>query len=167
MNKNKKYTYFAERPHSQGLYDASKEHDSCGIGFVANIKGNKNHSIILDGLKILNNLTHRGAVGADPTLGDGAGLLLQIPDLFLREECKKNQVILPKAGSYAVAQVFFPNDKALLKYCENLFETILEENDAKVIAWRTVPTNKDSVSDSLNATAPVIKQAFITLNETW
>jgi len=166
MNKNKKYTYFAERPHSQGLYDASKEHDSCGIGFVANIKGNKNHSIILDGLKILNNLTHRGAVGADPTLGDGAGLLLQIPDLFLREECKKNQVILPKAGSYAVAQVFFPNDKALLKYCENLFETIIEENDAKVIAWRTVPTNKDSVSDSLNATAPVIKQAFITLNET-
>jgi glutamate synthase (NADPH/NADH) large chain len=150
MNKKKDYTFFAERPQSQGLYDSSKEHDSCGIGFVANIKGNKEHSIILDGLKILKNLTHRGAVGADPTLGDGAGLLLQMPDLFLREECAKNQVVLPKLGSYAVAQVFFPNDKALLKYSENLFEKTIEENDAKIIGWRTVPTNKESVSDSLN-----------------
>ena len=165
MNKKKNYTYFAERPKNQGLYDSSKEHDSCGIGFVANIKGNKDHAIIMDGLKILNNLTHRGAVGADPTLGDGAGLLLQMPDLFLREECKKNKVILPKLGSYAVAQVFFPNDKALLKYAEDLFESIIEDNGAKIIGWRTVPINKESVSESLNSTAPIIKQAFIVLKE--
>ena len=165
MNKKKDYTYFAERPQSQGLYDSSKEHDSCGIGFVANIKGIKEHSIVLDGLKILNNLTHRGAVGADPTLGDGAGLLLQMPDRFLREECAKNQVILPKTGSYAVAQIFFPNDKTIIKHCENLFEKIIEENHAKILGWRTVPTNKESVSDSLNSTAPLIKQAFIALND--
>jgi glutamate synthase (NADPH/NADH) large chain len=163
MNKKKNYTYFAKRPHNQGLYDSSKEHDSCGIGFVANIKGNKEHSIILDGLKILNNLTHRGAVGADPTLGDGAGILIQIPDIFLREECEKNKITLPQAGSYAVAQVFFPNDKTLLKYCEDLFENIIEENGAKIIGWRTVPINTKSVSDALNSTAPLIKQAFIVL----
>ena len=117
MKKKDKNISFNKRPLSQGLYDSNFEHDACGIGFVANIKGNKEHSIIQDGLKILDNLTHRGAVGADPTLGDGAGLLLQIPDQFLREECKKQNVILPDEGSYAVAQVFFPNDNIVIKYC--------------------------------------------------
>ena len=92
MIKKKKNISFSKRPITQGLYDSNFEHDACGIGFVANIKGNKEHSIILDGLKILDNLTHRGAVGADPTLGDGAGLLLQIPDKFFREECKKEDI---------------------------------------------------------------------------
>ena len=136
MNKKKKNIYFAKRPKNQGLYDSSKEHDSCGIGFIANIRGDKEHSIILDGLKILNNLTHRGAVGADPTLGDGAGLLLQIPDLFLREECDKLNIVLPAAGSYAVAQVFFPNDASIFKHCKELFKNIILENGAKILGWR-------------------------------
>ena len=159
-NKNKDIS-FNKRPLNQGLYDSNFEHDACGIGFVANIKGNKEHSIIQDGLKILDNLTHRGAVGADPTLGDGAGLLLQIPDLFLREECKKQNIILPNEGSYAVAQVFFPNDNASVKHSEKLFQEVIGENGAKVIFWRTVPVNKKAISKSLNLTAPVIKQAFV------
>ena len=118
MKKKNKNINFNGRPLNKGLYDPNYEHDACGIGFVANIRGNKEHSIILDGLKILENLTHRGAVGADPTLGDGAGLLLQIPDQFLREECKKHDVILPEEGSYAIAQVFFPNDHSLIKHSE-------------------------------------------------
>jgi glutamate synthase (NADPH/NADH) large chain len=152
---------FDKRPSNQGMYDSNFEHDACGIGFVANIKGNKEHSIILDGLKILDNLTHRGAVGADPTLGDGAGLLLQIPDKFLRAECKKQDVILPNEGSYAVAQVFFPNDNSSIKYSEDLFQKVIEENGAEIILWRTVPVNKKAISKSLNSTAPIIKQAFI------
>ena len=109
MKKNSKQKHFSERPSSQGLYNANMEHDACGIGFVANINGNKEHSIIQDGLKILENLTHRGAVGSDPTIGDGAGLLLQMPDLFLREECLKLNIKLPETGKYAVAQIFFSN----------------------------------------------------------
>ena len=159
-NKNKDIS-FNKRPLNQGLYDSNFEHDACGIGFVANIKGNKEHSIIQDGLKILDNLTHRGAVGADPTLGDGAGLLLQIPDLFLRDECKKQNIILPNEGSYAVAQVFFPNDNDSVKHSEKLFQEVIGENGAKVIFWRTVPVNKKAISKSLNLTAPVIKQAFV------
>ena len=161
MKKKDKDISFNKRPLNQGLYDSNFEHDACGIGFVANIKGNKEHSIILDGLKILDNLTHRGAVGADPTLGDGAGLLLQIPDQFLREECKKQNVKLPDEGSYAVAQVFFPNDNASIKYSEKLFEKVIEENGTKVILWRSVPVNEKAISKSLNSTAPVIKQAFV------
>ena len=111
---------FSDRPTSQGLYDANLEHDSCGIGFVANIRGNKDHSIIQDGLKILENLTHRGAVGADPTMGDGAGLLLQIPDLFLRQECKSLGINLPEEGKYAVAQIFMAAEPDKQKYCEKI-----------------------------------------------
>ena len=159
-NKNKNIS-FSKRPSNQGLYDSNFEHDACGIGFVANIKGNKEHSIILDGLKILDNLTHRGAVGADPTLGDGAGLLLQIPDQFLREECKKEGIILPNEGSYAVAQVFFPNDNSSIKYTKEIFTKVLEENNTEIIFWRKVPVNEKAISKSLNSTAPVIMQAFV------
>ena len=165
MDKKKKKIHFAKRPKNQGLYDSSKEHDSCGIGFIANIRGNKEHSIILDGLKILNNLTHRGAVGADPTLGDGAGLLLQIPDLFLREECDKINIVLPAAGSYAVAQVFFPNDASIFKHCKELFKNIILENGAKILGWREVPVDRNTVSESLNSTAPIIMQVFISLQD--
>ena len=165
MDKKKKKIHFAKRPKNQGLYDSSKEHDSCGIGFIANIRGDKEHSIILDGLKILNNLTHRGAVGADPTLGDGAGLLLQIPDLFLREECDKINIVLPAAGSYAVAQVFFPNDASIFKHCKELFKNIILENGAKILGWREVPVDRNTVSESLNSTAPIIMQVFISLKD--
>ena len=165
MIKKKKNISFSKRPITQGLYDSNFEHDACGIGFVANIKGNKEHSIILDGLKILDNLTHRGAVGADPTLGDGAGLLLQIPDKFLREECKKEDVILPYEGSYAVAQIFFPNDNSSIAHAKEVFKKVLEDDGLEIIYWRKVPVNEKAISKSLNSTAPIIEQAFVVPKE--
>ncbi|WP_337738480.1 hypothetical protein, partial [Sinorhizobium meliloti] len=99
---------------SGGLYDPRNEHDACGVGFVAHIKGEKSHQIVRDGLFMLENLTHRGAVGADPLMGDGAGILVQIPDRFFREEMAKQGVTLPKAGEYAVGYLFMPRDEALI-----------------------------------------------------
>src|SRR4249920_3353535 len=105
-------------PVAQGLYDPANEHDACGVGFVAHIKGKKSHSIVEQGLQILKNLTHRGAVGADPLAGDGAGILLQIPDAFLREEMAKQEVTLPPAGQYGVGMVFLPQEPASRLACE-------------------------------------------------
>ncbi|MDW9922164.1 hypothetical protein GOB36_16650, partial [Sinorhizobium meliloti] len=103
-------------PRKQGLYDPRNEHDACGVGFVAHLKGEKSHQIVRDGLFMLENLTHRGAVGADPLMGDGAGILVQIPDRFFREEMAKQGVTLPKAGEYAVGYLFMPRDEALIAH---------------------------------------------------
>src|SRR6476469_2984456 len=99
-------------PVAQGLYDPANEHDACGLGFIANIKGRKTHEIILQGLRILENLTHRGATGADPLQGDGAGILLQLPDAFFRRACGKIGITLPALGQYGVAMVFLPQEPA-------------------------------------------------------
>ncbi len=104
-------------PPKQGLYDPRHEHDACGVGFVAHIKGRKSHDIVVKGLSILNNLRHRGATGADPLHGDGAGLLVQIPDAFFREEMAKQSVKLPKAGAYGVGMVFLPRNPAARAAC--------------------------------------------------
>ncbi|MFM2434388.1 MAG: hypothetical protein RL063_367, partial [Pseudomonadota bacterium] len=96
------------KPDKQGLYNPSNEHDACGVGFVAHIKGKKSHDIVQKGLQLLTNLTHRGATGYDPKLGDGAGLLMQMPDAFMRKEASKLDVQLPAAGEYAVGNVFLP-----------------------------------------------------------
>ena len=101
-------------PCAQGLYDPANEHDACGVGFVAHIKGAKSHAIVEQGLQILKNLTHRGAVGADPLAGDGAGILLQIPDAFFREELAKQGIKLPPAGQYGVGMVFLPQAQGSL-----------------------------------------------------
>ena len=105
-------------PPRQGLYDPANEHDACGVGFVAHIKGAKSHSIVEQGLQILKNLTHRGAVGADPLAGDGAGILIQLPDAFFREEMAKAGVSLPPAGQYGVGMVFLPQEHASRLACE-------------------------------------------------
>src|SRR5205085_229294 len=104
-------------PPKQGLYDPRHEHDACGVGFVAHIKGRKSHDIVDKGLTILNNLRHRGATGADPLHGDGAGLLVQIPDGFFREEMARQGVKLPKAGAYGVGMFFLPRDPAARAAC--------------------------------------------------
>ena len=98
------------RPIAQGLYDPQNEHDACGVGFVAHIKGKKSHEIVSQGLKILENLDHRGAVGADPLMGDGAGILIQIPDTLHREEMAKQGVTLPPLGEYGVGMIFLPKE---------------------------------------------------------
>ncbi|HMZ00636.1 MAG TPA: hypothetical protein PLU79_13375, partial [Burkholderiaceae bacterium] len=95
---------------TQGLYDPANEHDACGVGFVAHIKGQKAHSIVAQGLKILENLDHRGAVGADALMGDGAGILIQIPDEFFRAEMAKQGVVLPPPGEYGVGMIFLPKE---------------------------------------------------------
>ncbi len=97
-------------PEKQGLYDPAMEHDSCGVGFLCHIKGQKSHRILRDGIRILENLNHRGAVGSDPLTGDGAGILVQIPDKFFRKECEKINIDLPQEGDYGVGMVFFPRN---------------------------------------------------------
>ena len=109
-------------PMRQGLYDPANEHDACGVGFVAHMKGQKSHSIVEQGLLILKNINHRGAVGADPLQGDGAGILIQIPDRLFRDDMIKQGVELPKAGDYGVGMVFLPQEAASRRACEEEIE---------------------------------------------
>ena len=148
-------------PASQGLYNPRNEHDACGIGFVANIKNRKSHEIIEQGLQILVNLRHRGAVGADPLAGDGAGLLIQIPDAFLREECRSAGMTLPAAGDYAVGMVFLPRDDASRAACEAAIEQACAEEGQSVLGWRDVPTDNSVLGYSVKPLEPVIRQVFV------
>ena len=123
---------------AQGLYDPSNEHDACGVGFVAHIKGNKSHSIIEQGLLILKNLDHRGAVGADKLMGDGAGILIQIPDQYYRDEMAKQGVELPPPGEYGVGMVFLPKENASRIACEQEIERAVRIEGQVVLGWRNV-----------------------------
>src|SRR6202042_3722079 len=122
-----------------GLYDPRNEHDSCGVGFVANIKGRKSHEIIRRGLEILVNLDHRGAVGADPLVGDGAGCLIQIPDPLIRDWAKTAGVELPPAGDYAVGMCFLPRDTAAAELAVGQFEHFIRVEGQQLLGWRDVP----------------------------
>ena len=126
-----------------GLYDASYEHDACGVGFVAHIKGDKSHAIVTQALKILENLDHRGAVGADALMGDGAGILLQLPDLLFREEMAQQGVTLPPAGEYGVGMVFLPKEHASRMACEQALERAVQAEGQVLLGWRDVPVNAD------------------------
>ena len=148
-------------PLAQGLYDPAREHDACGVGFVAHIKGKKSHSIVEQGLQILKNLTHRGAVGADPLAGDGAGILLQIPDTFLREELSNQRVKLPPAGQYGVGMVFLPQEPASRLACEYEIERAIKEEGQTLLGWRDVPCDNTGLGDSVRKIEPVIRQVFI------
>src|ERR1044071_3614260 len=123
----------------QGLYDPANEHDACGIGFIAQINGNKSHSIIDQGLQILKNLAHRGAVGADKLMGDGAGVLIQIPDQLYREEMAKQNVELPPIGEYGVGMIFLPKENASRIACEQAIERAVRIEGQVVLGWRNVP----------------------------
>ena len=129
-------------PGKQGLYDPSNEHDACGVGFVVNIKNRKSHSIVEQGLQILKNLEHRGATGYDPLLGDGAGILIQTPDAFLRVEMAKQGVALPPAGDYGVGMVFLPRDEAGRRACEAAIERTIRYEGQTLLGWRDVPRDK-------------------------
>ena len=131
-------------PPKQGLYDPQYEHDSCGVGFVVNIKGKKSHKIIRDALTILINLNHRGACGCEANTGDGAGILMQIPHAFFKEVCRKDKIKLPPPGDYGVAMVFLPRDGNERRTCEKMFENIVVEEGQKFLGWRVVPTNNAS-----------------------
>jgi glutamate synthase (NADPH/NADH) large chain len=150
------------RPSAQGLYNPSNEHDACGVGFVAHIKGKKTHEIIVQGLKILENLDHRGAVGADPLMGDGAGILIQIPDELYRTEMKKKEVNLPPVGEYGVGMIFLPKESASRLACEQELERTVRQEGQIVLGWRDVPIDtKMPMSPTVKKTEPVIRQIFI------
>ena len=149
-------------PEQQGLYDRANEHDACGVGFVAHIKGNKSHSIIDQGLLILKNLDHRGAVGADPLMGDGAGILIQIPDVFLRAEMAVQGVVLPRAGDYGVGMVFLPKESASRLACQEEIERAVRAEGQVVLGWRDVPVDRSMpMSPAVREREPVIRQIFI------
>ena len=148
-------------PARQGLYDPANEHDACGVGFVANIKGVKCHAIIEQGLLILKNLTHRGAVGADPLAGDGAGVLIQIPDQFLREEMATHGVKLPLLGEYGVGMVFLPQEPASRLACEYEIERAIKDEGQVLLGWRDVPRDNTGLGESVKQIEPVIRQVFI------
>ncbi len=148
-------------PPKQGLYDPSFEHDACGVGFLVNIKGKKSHKVIKDALTILLNLDHRGACGCEANTGDGAGILIQMPDKFLRKVTEELKFKLPKFGEYGVGMVFLPQDKNERKNCEKIFEQIVGEEGQCVLGWRTIPTDNSSLGNGAKAVEPVMRQLFI------
>jgi len=149
----------AGQPIAQGLYDPQLEHDACGIGFIANINGIQQHSIIKNGLQILQNLEHRGAIGGDSKTGDGAGLLFQIPDEFFRNELKN--VELPEIGDYAVGMVFLPTDKKLTASIILEFNKVSEAEGCDVLGWRDVKIDNSDLGELALKTEPIVKQIFL------
>ena len=152
------------KPAQQGLYHPRNERDACGVGFVAHIKGNKTHDIVQKGLQLLTNLTHRGATGYDPKLGDGAGLLMQIPDVFMREETKALGIELPAAGEYAVGNLFLPRDARSRQACEDIIAQIVVEENQTLLGWRNVPVDNSNIADAARNVEPTMRQVFIGSN---
>jgi len=150
-----------KRPARQGLYDPQFEHESCGVGFVANMKGVKSHAIVEQGLQILVNLEHRGACGFEENTGDGAGILIQIPDKFLRAVTKEEHIDLPPAGHYGVAMVFLPPDKQLRQKIEERFEQVVRAEGQKFLGWRTVPTDNSTLGETAKSEEPEVRMAFV------
>ncbi len=146
---------------NQGLYRPEFERDACGIGFVANIKGNKSHQIISDALTILENMEHRGACGCENNTGDGAGILIQTPHAFFFDECLKMGVHLPAFGRYGVGMVFFPKELRLREECRDIFTRTIEELGMEVLAWRKVPVNPEHIGFTARSVEPDIEQVFI------
>ena len=151
-----------DAPAAQGLYSPNAEHDACGVGFVAHIKGKKSHDLIQQALLILKNLDHRGAVGADPLMGDGAGILIQIPDAYLRGELQQHGITLPPYGEYGVGMVFLPKEHASRMACEQEIERAVRAEGQILLGWRNVPVDRDMpMSPTVRAKEPVIRQVFI------
>ncbi len=150
-----------QRPEAQGLFDPAYERDACGVGFIANLKGEKSHRVISDALSMLCNLEHRGAVGADPLAGDGAGILIQIPHAFLADECRKLGFELPAPGDYAVGHLFMPQDERLAAHCKRAWERILKEEGLPLIGWRNVPVDNSCLSELVQATEPRHRHVFV------
>jgi glutamate synthase (NADPH/NADH) large chain len=152
-------------PMQQGLYDPRQERDACGVGFVAHIKGKKSHDMVSQGLQILENLTHRGATGADPLAGDGAGILLQIPDAFFRTQCVTLGWLLPEAGRYGVGMLFLPTDAAARAACEQVIADKIAAEGQQLLGWRDVPVDSSILGESVKLVEPTVRQVFIACGE--
>ena len=148
-------------PPKQGLYDPQHEKDSCGVGFVVDIKGQRSHQIVQQGLQVLESLTHRGAQGCDPCTGDGAGILLQVPHEFFKRAAKDSGIKLPGAGEYGVGMVFLPPDADARAQCETLFNRVIKDANAKLLGWRDVPVKSDAIGPVARSTEPFMRQVFI------
>ena len=148
-------------PIQQGLYDPRQERDACGVGFVAHLKGKQSHGIIRQGLQILENLTHRGAVGADPLAGDGAGILLQIPDVFMRAQCAAQGIVLLAVGSYGVGMLFLSRDAAIRKASEQILADTIAAEGQQLLGWRDVPVDSSCLGESVRKVEPIMRQVFI------
>jgi len=146
---------------SFGLFDPALEKDSCGVGFIADIKGRKSHKIVEDALTILLNLEHRGAVGADPRAGDGAGILTQIPHKLFAKKAAELGFDLPKAGHYAVGVLFLPHDAELRREIMDTYAEVAGREGMTLLGWRGVPTDNSTLGESVKPTEPVHKQVFI------
>ncbi|MBI5808556.1 MAG: glutamate synthase large subunit, partial [Ignavibacteriales bacterium] len=157
LNEHEKYS-------SKGMYSSSFEHDACGMGFVADIKGRKSRAIIDKALEVIKNLEHRGAVGADPETGDGAGILIQMPDEFIRKVAVEKKIKLPDYGRYAVGMMFLPQNSTVRKSVENIIEKIVLDENQKFLGWRDVPVNPKVPGKGAQATQPFIRQCFIGAN---
>jgi len=148
-------------PEKQGLYDPRFEHDACGVGFVCDIAGKKSHAIVSKGIRVLNRLSHRGAVGADPKTGDGAGILIQLPHKFLLKVCSKEGIDLPKAGKYGTGLIFLPKLKKEREVCINIFESVIKEVGQSLLGWREVSLDNSMIGKTAREAEPSIKQIFI------
>ena len=150
----------SEKP-AAGLYDPAFEHDSCGVGFVVDMKGRKSNKIVRQALTVLKNLLHRGACGCEENTGDGSGILIQMPDRFLRQACAEIGLELPPSGAYGAGMVFFPRDAAQARQCEDEFARIVAEEGQKWLGWRAVPSDDTIIGPSAQACEPAFKQIFI------
>jgi len=158
ITEKKRYGRF---PAAQGLYDPKYEHDSCGVGFVVNIDGMKSHAIIKNGIKVMENLQHRGAIGGDLMTGDGAGILFQVPDVFLRHACEYIDIQLPGPGRYGVGMIFVPQSKKQRERCCRIIERSVASEGLEFLGWRHVPVNDGSIAGQARRQQPVIMQCFI------
>src|SRR3989344_2304711 len=145
----------------QGLYDPAYEHDACGVGFVVDMKGRRSHKIVTQALTVLRNLMHRGACGCEENTGDGAGILIQMPHVFLSRECGKLGIELPKAGHYGTGLVFLPRADAEARRCQDMFAGIVREEGQALLGWRDVPVDHSSLGPTACSAEPVFQQIFI------
>jgi glutamate synthase (NADPH) large chain len=148
-------------PERQGLYDPANEHEACGVGFVVDVAGKKSHRVVRDGIRVLENLGHRGASGSEENTGDGAGILVQLPDAFLRSVTANIGLELPAPGQYAVGMIFLPSDRAEAAECRQLFERAADELGHWVLGWREVPTNPTGLGKTALASRPTMAQVFV------
>ena len=148
-------------PGKQGLYDPRFEHDSCGVGFVCDVKGKKSHEIVRQGLEVLRRLSHRGATGADPKTGDGAGILMQIPHEFFLRVCEKEKIDLPALGKYGTGLIFLPPGQKERQFCKDVFLKIIDQENQELLGWRTMSLDDSDIGVTAKNSAPAIEQVFI------
>ena len=157
-----RYNHF---PENQGLYNPEFEKDSCGVGFVCDIKGVKSNQVVKDGITVLNRLAHRGAVGADPKTGDGAGILLQTPHKFFLRIAEKNKIQLPQFGLYGTGMIFLPTKREDREFCRKVFAKVIKQENQILLGWRSVPVDNSVLGKGARQTEPKIEQIFIQRNK--